>query len=374
MHASRDRRSRPAPARLAARLAAVLAVVAGAYSSPAAAQAWIDSARPFERASATYSEMLFAKRFDEIDREAERLRKQPEFLSDGQDRLAALYGGISGCRTDACRDGHTLEQWRQRGQLIAEWRKLSPSSITAEMAAARYPHEHGWALRGRGMAGTVTPEGWAGFRAGNAESRRLLETASAQLKADPGWHQAMLSVAGAEGLERTKFQALYRDAAALHPLYLPIHFHGATFASPRWGGSIPELGKAVELAVERTRPRLKDVAYARLNWALSTPTMFMDGQADWARMRGAFEQLVDEFPDPWNLNNFAKFACIAGDHATVNELSARIGATAIPEAWFGDPDSYRQCAMLAYYNLIGIRATPKPLPWGPAPQPAPRAK
>jgi hypothetical protein len=181
---------------------------------------------------------------------------------------------------------------------------------------------------------------------------------------------------GRGGAGAREVPALYRDAAASHPLYLPIHFHGATFVSPRWGGSIPELGKAVEFAVERARSRWKDFAYARLNWALSTPTMFTDGQADWPRMRGAFEQLVAEFPDSWNLNNLAKFACIAGDHATINELSARIGATVIPEAWFGDPDSYRQCAMLAYYNLIGIRATPKPLPWGPSPQPhpVPRAK
>jgi hypothetical protein len=35
--------------------------------------------------------------------------------------------------------------------------------------------------------------------------------------------------------------------------------------------------------------------------------------------------MIDDFPDPWNINNYARFACMARDWATVEQLAGRIG-------------------------------------------------
>jgi hypothetical protein len=83
--------------------------------------------------------------------------------------------------------------------------------------------------------------------------------------------------------------------------------------------------------------------YARLNWATMDFSMFKNGQADWPRMKAGFEQMMKEYPDAWNTNNFAKFACIAKDHETLSALIPKIGDAPIAEAWEDNVNIYRGC-------------------------------
>jgi hypothetical protein len=41
--------------------------------------------------------------------------------------------------------------------------------------------------------------------------------------------------------------------------------------------------------------------------------LFQDSQASWPRMRDAFEQWVKRYPSDDNFNEFAAYACRAGD-------------------------------------------------------------
>ena len=42
-------------------------------------------------------------------------------------------------------------------------------------------------------------------------------------------------------------------------------------------------------------------------------------------MKAGFAHLVQRFPDDWNLNQFARCACIAGDAQQVHALFERMG-------------------------------------------------
>ena len=86
-----------------------------------------------------------------------------------------------------------------------------------------------------------------------------------------------------------------------------------------------------------------EILYARLNWSVSTNDMFRNGQTDWKRMKAGFERMVQDHPDPWNVNNFAKFACVANDWETVKNLTATIGEKPIVMAWFDDLEIYTAC-------------------------------
>ena len=70
----------------------------------------------------------------------------------------------------------------------------------------------------------------------------------------------------------------------------------------------------------------------------------MDGTANWPRMKSGFEHIVKDHPDPWNLNNFAKFACMARDRDTLRGLMARI-QPAVLAAW-GNMGFYQSCVEL----------------------------
>jgi len=84
-----------------------------------------------------------------------------------------------------------------------------------------------------------------------------------------------------------------------------------------------------------------------MNWSQGTTTMFQDGSTDWSRMKAGFEELVSAYPDPWNINNFARFACIAGDWRTMGRLSEKIGEAPIPAAWHDDTRYYLGCRSAA---------------------------
>ncbi len=83
--------------------------------------------------------------------------------------------------------------------------------------------------------------------------------------------------------------------------------------------------------------------YARLYWSISQRedldfNLFRDSLASWPDMKHGFEDIIRNYPySAWNINNFAAFACIAGDKETFQSLRFRIGKTIIPGAW---PENY----------------------------------
>ncbi len=153
----------------------------------------------------------------------------------------------------------------------------------------------------------------------------------------------MLEVGLAQGWPRERFLATYEEAARRHPYYLPIHFAASAYHAPRWYGSTEASRSFIERATERTAPRWGDTLYARLNWSTWTRDMFEDGQADWARMKAGFERIVKDHPDPWNVNNFARFACHAGDLQTAARLATLIGDKPMAAAWYNDARHYEHC-------------------------------
>ncbi len=305
-----------------------------------------DLDRPLEKAAQEYHQKLLERQFDDLDRAAGELRKNNATTSDGQPRLAAIYGGAAGCLSSGCSNRLSEALWQNQHQLLLEWRKKSPQSVTAEIALASFFVERGWAIRGKGYANTVKTEAWRDFQESIATARKHLEGATPAAKNDPGWYGAMLRVGLAQGWEPDQFEPIYREGIQKHPLYLPLYFNASSYFAPRWYGSAAALRAFVEESVAATRSRLGETLYARLNWSVWTPEMFRNGQADWPRMKAGFERVVADYPDPWNVNNFAKFACVAGDAPTVFELAKKIGDKPIEAAW-GSPEYYSQCVAYA---------------------------
>lgn len=298
--------------------------------------------RPFQRESDTYFRLLMQQRFEDIERAAVEARTSAKVISDGQPVLAVVYGGTAGCLTQGCRSDSD-ERWAARGQRLEEWVRLHPSSITARVALASFPIEDGWYARGGGYANTVTEEGWSLFRRRIEDGRLALERLDEAAKADAGWSFAMLEVGLAQRWPRERFEALYEKAARAHPYYIPIHFAASAYYAPRWYGSAAALRAFIERAAARTASRWGDTLYARLNWSLWSRSMFEDGQADWPRMKSGFDRILKDHPDPWNLNNYARFSCHAGDVKTMARLAEEIGDKPIVPAWYGDHRYYESC-------------------------------
>jgi hypothetical protein len=316
--------------------AATLSLLAGT----ALAQGFTNP-RPMQRATDEYLALLMSRAYDKMDRASDEARTKGTRLTDGQPLLPAIYAGVAGC---PCGNQLNDDLWQVRRARLDEWLKHNPASVTARISKAAYPVKYGWFARGSGYSNTVSPEAWKLYRERVEEGRRLLEALDAPLREDAGWYDIMLDVALAQGWPHAQFDALFEKAVAKYPDYMPFHFSRAQFYMPRWYGSAEDQRRVVEDSVKRTRAAYGETFYARLNWSAQSNTMFRDGQADWSRMKAGFERIVADHPDPWNTNNFAKFACMAGDKTLLRQMLPKLGSP-IFAAWNNDAGYYNRCVV-----------------------------
>ena len=305
--------------------------------------------RPFEREAMRHEAMLFSGKYSQLEKLAREYLVKNATISDGQPAYAALHGGVSGCLSNGCNDYLSEEQWKEKLDHLQKWSKEYPESTTAKVALASYYMEFAWHARGQGYANTVTDNGWKLFNKYTEQASIELKSISQEGKADPRWYDSMLMIGLAKKWSKKRLDAIYEEGITRFPLYLPLYFNKSTYLAPRWYGSNQELRSYIEESVARTRKDLGETLYARLNWSLWTMDMFTNGQANWGRMRKGFERIVKDYPDEWNVNNFAKFACIAQDWNTLHELGKDI-KTPVLAAWAGSKKNFDRCLAFAARN------------------------
>jgi hypothetical protein len=99
-------------------------------------------------------------------------------------------------------------------------------------------------------------------------------------------------------------------------------------------------------AVERTKAVEGYGMYARIYWAVAGDIygegLFRKTLANWSIMKKGIDGVLAKYPDPWNINNFANFACVYRDKEKAAELIARIKWPPIGSAW-SDFRGYYNC-------------------------------
>lgn len=302
-----------------------------------------DSRRPFNAARDQFWSMLVNEKYKQLDEESDLAREKLTTVADGQPKLATFYAGVSGCLTSGCRNALSQADWRMRLEKLKAWIASNPNSNTARIALATYNLEYGWAVRGQGPGYTVNSQALDIFREYVERARVELIKLEIIGNNDPGWYTSMLRVARSQGWSRKDFNALYSEAVSKFPQYIPLYFEMATYLAPRWYGSISELRSYINDVTKQTYSIMGDTLYARLNWLMSTGKMFQNGQASWGRMKKGFERIIKDYPHPWNINNYAKFACLAGDTATFARLNKTINGDPILAAFWGLRKNYDIC-------------------------------
>lgn len=308
--------------------------------------------RPMDAEAAKVRHLLLDGKFSELEAYETRARDLSLTLSDGQP-LHSAWAFAIGCACSFSVTGDPaaeLEKFRAR---VTEWRSAYPDSTSAKIAEATYYIQHAWAVRGSGYSNQVLDSAWEIFRRDVAEAARLLDAIGADAGDQPDWYVVRLSVMRLQNADKPQFSDLLDKALARYPSYLPIYFEGAYYYQPKWHGSIPELAAFIDRAVALTRERAGETLYARLEWATWTSNaMFRNGQASWPRMKAGFERLVADYPDSWNMNAFANFACLAGDPQTTLDLMGKIQGSIALKVW-DTMEFYGQCKSWALRKTGG---------------------
>jgi len=212
------------------------------------------------------------------------------------------------------------------------WREQFPKSAAEPIVEAMHASALAWRARGGGFADRVAPEAWDLFHKRNERAWRILMDNRKTASTLPTWYELAISVGFELNKPDGELAALLDEGIARFPGYHSIYFAYARKFAPRWGGSY-EAGDAFiqKVVAAKTNPE-GEALYTRLYWLLdqtsgSPEDFFTVSLVSWRRMRTGFELLMKEFPNsPWNLANFAIFACRARDGATYTRLRPKVDA------------------------------------------------
>jgi hypothetical protein len=264
--------------------------------------------------------ILMEERFEILERMAATLNDRRPVFPDGMPKLYLFDLAFGGPGEHA-----TEEECAAQLARLDRWREEIPDSPIEPIARAKYFTGYGWKARGGGWASTVTEQGWKLFAERLEQARDVLEAAPEESRKFPAWHVAMMVVARARSWSSDARDRLLEEGTRVDPNYYDLHFTHATALLPRWFGQPGEWQQFAEGYAEDGRPDI----YTRIVWAqtsyLDEATMFTDGGIRWPLMKAGFEKLMKDFPNSnWNRNNFAYFACIAGDDETARRVLAEI--------------------------------------------------
>jgi hypothetical protein len=246
----------------------------------------------------------------------------------------------------------TEAYFRQLELLTKVWAQSHPLSPLAHDLHARALSKRGWYHRGTGMSNTVAPDAWAPFRRYQKQSADyLLGPGKAALQHGIG-HSNLIS----RGLEldwpRDHLAAIAADGLKQNPDADDIHYRLLRGLLPKWGGSAVLVDRYINAVVEKTQAKDGTLWYSRLYAYAANQDfshqLFQDSLAEWPKMKRSLEDLVAKYPDPYNTNRFAYFACLAREKETFLSLMDRIGKNFIVDRWGTNPqqtmDSCRRWA------------------------------
>lgn len=253
---------------------------------------------------------------------------------------------LHGLGTPMASQPESLAWWQRLERQVQGWIDANPNSPLAHLTMAQVMMDHAWHIRGGGYASSVPASAWKPFREEMARARRHLLKHSKVASRYPEYYALLIQQETALGSERKAVDAIYDEATRRFPDYYPVYFAMATYLLPKWHGDIDAVEAFARDAVQRSRKTEGQGMYARIYWVVAQSqfrdALFEASSVHWAHMRSGFDDVIKRYPDQWNIQNYAHFACLARDHATFRKLSPRI-RTAIPSGIWTSPNTLAAC-------------------------------
>jgi hypothetical protein len=297
-----------------------------------------------QQITSSAAEMFRAGQYEALDREASQYAESAARTSSGLWKQSIFFAGLEQVITGAKYREKSLVAVEQQ---FLDWAQRNPNSSSAHVGYASALVAHAWFYRGEGSARSVRQQDWAPFRAYLEKARRYLMKHAEVAETDPIWYTKMLAIARAQGWSDNDFMNLVSEGLAVHPYFYPIYFSAIQNLLPKWGGSLEEIEDFALAAVKYTEEEEGQGMYARIYWYVSQTEygrgLFTRSKVDWPSMSASIDDVMARFPDQWNINNFARFACLAEDREKTRQLIALVQEPPMAEAWTRLKPTFEQC-------------------------------
>ena len=334
------------PPRLRAFLPRFLAIAVIAIASPAHAQWWDDAdltfpkfknlpdykpkytQRSYTNASLTVNSSLQEREFAKVERMYDEFLATKPHSADGKLLMGGFLEGLDGVF-------RSYDEAASK-QLLEDWEKKLPNSKVLPLAKPIMLQRQAWKIRGGNYAGQVPGESMRLFAQKLEAAWKVLGETQDAGRDSPLWYWAALVVAGSSGAPPDRMDAIFTEAVKRFPDFLPIYYTRMNYLLPQWGGSFEEVDNFIRESVVRTERDYGSAFYVWLYLDVVRKNRgdpFQQTELSWPRMRKGFEDMIARYPDPFNKNVFATFACRARDKETTARLLAELGPSAQLGAW-----------------------------------------
>ncbi|MRR07565.1 MAG: DUF4034 domain-containing protein [Deltaproteobacteria bacterium] len=285
--------------------------------------------------------LLYTKRFAELETLAGRLRAAKERFPEGHWKLMYFYWAFKKPL------GNRPNKWDRHFKVLEQWRQAFPQSVTARIATAEAWLSYGWEARGEGYASSVSDQGWELLKERVAKAYALVKDAPVKGEPDcPGRYDLLLTIGKVEGWPPERYIGTFQAAVRCEPEYIQFYASTMDYLSPKWQGDEESWIAFIEQAdTIAGKPESREL-YARLMVGMwrDTWTSYDDLRVSWTKMKKGYRDMERRFPgSQYNLNNFAKFACVAGDAEVGRELFQKIGDAPYFDVWDRKGLDFEQC-------------------------------
>ena len=247
-----------------------------------------------------------------------------------------------------------MTYWNKEDAQAAQWAASYPRSQVATIYQLYLLQNRALSFRGNGNYADIRKEDIEPMQQAIKEALKLYDKKgkvpmSQRDPVDGGWYHARLEILPYSELFDTHFSYAWEAGTRQFPDYHGVYFAAAFYSLPKWGGAPDAVERLARLA-STGKGADRDAMYARVYWYLDQTEyhgkIFDNSMIDWNDMKTSFDALVRAYPDPWNLNAYAYFACKAGDYNVMSDLLKRIDEQLVFSVWGsnGGESEYRRCA------------------------------
>lgn len=184
------------------------------------------------------------------------------------------------------------------------------------------------------------------FRLDNAlrEWMRVLTDHRDVASKDPHFFLSLIRVMSHQRAPLQQIMLVLEEATRMEPAYYQTYFDIMRLNAKEMAPH--QVEALARYAAQKTKSTDGEGMYARVYWAayqnLYGPAMVELPSLDWSQMKVGMRDVLSRYPDSWNLNSFALFACLRQDEETTRDYMRQIGDSPYLPAW-GNKEAFVAC-------------------------------
>lgn len=242
--------------------------------------------------------------------------------------------------------------WGQLKEKSDKWLLQYPESATANIVKGIMLRQYARKFIGRGMSKAVPEEARKKYKSNLQMARKHMMHVKEIADYDPHWYVVMAEILKSSGVWEEEYMVVIDEGLSKFPSYYKLYFTALDYLSPRWKKDISHLEKFADAAVKRTNVTDGEGMYARIYWyafqGIYGSSVFSDSLVDWERMKRGMQDVLADYSDSWNLQNFAYFSCLSKDRQMTKNMFDKMASQPMLKQVWGKRQTYNGCMDYAY--------------------------